>query len=69
VKKQRLQFDLSPEALKDLDELREMADVSTRAELIRKALRLYNWFLAQKRDGGEFLVKKGEEVKKIEFLG
>jgi hypothetical protein len=42
--KQRIQFDFTPEALRRLDELKEQVEASTKAEVIRNALKLYEWF-------------------------
>ena len=45
--KQRVQFDFTPEALRRLDDLKERVEASTRAEILRNALRLYEWFATQ----------------------
>jgi metal-responsive CopG/Arc/MetJ family transcriptional regulator len=41
----RVQFEFTPEALQRLDELKAATGASTRAETIRDALRLYEWFV------------------------
>lgn len=46
-KKERLQFDFSPEALKRLDAMKEHAHATTRAEVVRDALRVYEWLLTE----------------------
>jgi hypothetical protein len=45
--KQRVQFDFSPEALQRLEDLKEKVDASTKAEVIRNALKIYEWFATQ----------------------
>ncbi|HET8852392.1 MAG TPA: hypothetical protein VFN02_07690 [Ktedonobacteraceae bacterium] len=45
--KQRVQFDFTPEALKRLEDLKDRVDASTKAEVLRNALRLYEWFATQ----------------------
>jgi hypothetical protein len=45
--KQRIQFDFTPEALKRLEDLKEQVEASTKAEVIRNALKLYEWFVAE----------------------
>ena len=40
VKKQRLQFDFTPEAVKDIDELGKKIAAANRAEVVRRALHL-----------------------------
>jgi hypothetical protein len=44
-KKERVQLDFSADALDRLDELKEKVGASTRAEVVRQALRLYEWFV------------------------
>lgn len=43
--KERVQFDFSPEALQRLDEIKLKIGAATRAETVRNALRLYEWFV------------------------
>jgi hypothetical protein len=45
--KQRVQFDFSQEALKRLETMQEHLDASTKAEVVRNALKLYEWFITQ----------------------
>ena len=45
------QIKLSPEQIKDLDELQESTGASSRAEVLRKAIEIYN-FLARETLGG-----------------
>ena len=45
--KQRVQFDFSPEALKRLETMQERLDAATKAEVVRNALKLYEWFITQ----------------------
>ncbi len=43
-KVKRLQFDFPPESYKRLEDLQGQMEVSTKAEVVRKALRLYELF-------------------------
>lgn len=43
--KTRVQFDFAPEALRRLDEIKAKTGAATRAETVRMALRLYEWFV------------------------
>lgn len=43
--KERVQFDFSPEALQRLDEIKEKTKATTRAEVIRSALKVYEWIV------------------------
>ena len=59
--KLRIQFELTPKAARELEDLQKKADATTRAEVIRNALRLYAWFLDQKARGAEILVREGDK--------
>ena len=45
--KQRIQFDFTAESMKRLEGLKEKTDASTKAEVVRNALKLYEWFVSQ----------------------
>ena len=68
AKRRRLQLDFSPEAYERLHRIREMSDASTNAEIVRNALRLYDWFLEQKQSGARLQVVRGDLVREIEVL-
>ncbi len=68
AKRLRLQLDFSPEAHERLMRIRERSDASTNAEVVRNALRLYDWFLEQKVKGGKLQVVDGDLVKEVEIL-
>jgi hypothetical protein len=65
--KQRIQFDFTPEALKRLEDLKEQVEASTKAEVIRNALKLYEWFATQIDPSYTIEVKdkEGDTVFKI----
>ena len=68
-KKKRLQFDLTPEKVKNLDELKERAGLPTRAKLFRNSLRLYEWYLREiKENGGELYIEKNGKREKVYFF-
>jgi hypothetical protein len=45
--KQKVQFEFTSDALRRLDGLKDEVEASTRAEVVRNALKLYEWFVAQ----------------------
>jgi hypothetical protein len=45
--KQRIQFDFTAESMKRLEDLKEKTDATTKAEVVRNALKLYEWFVTQ----------------------
>ena len=68
ARRHRLQLDFSPDAYERLHRIREMSDASTNAEVVRNALRLYDWFLEQRHEGARLQVVRGDLVKEIEIL-
>jgi hypothetical protein len=45
--KQRIQFDFTTESMQRLEDLKEKTDATTKAEVVRNALKLYEWFVTQ----------------------
>ncbi|HEY1348502.1 MAG TPA: hypothetical protein VGF67_02610 [Ktedonobacteraceae bacterium] len=45
--KQRVQFDFAPEALSRLEQMQEKLEAATKAEVVRNALKLYEWLVSQ----------------------
>ncbi len=66
--KHRIQFDITQDALAELDKLVVKANTSTRAEAVRNALKFYAWYLSKKKDGFDFLVRKGDDEWVVELL-
>lgn len=46
-RKERVQFDFTPEALQRIDEMKKKTGASTRAETVRNALRVYEWLVEE----------------------
>ena len=68
TEKRRLQFEFSPETFERMSSMKADANVASYAELVRNSLRLYEWFLSQKRQGRAILVKEDDKIKEIEFV-
>lgn len=64
----RLQLDFSPEAYKRLIELRKRTEARTNAELVRNALRLYEWYLNTRDYGSKIHLVRDNEVKEVEII-
>ena len=64
----RLQLDFSPEAYQRLTSIREKSEARTNAEVVRNALRLYDWFLELKRKRARIQIVEGQDVKEVEIL-
>jgi hypothetical protein len=65
--KQRVQFDFSTEAIQRLETLKELTDASTKAEVVRNALKIYEWFVTEVdlEDTIEIQNKEGKAVFRI----
>lgn len=66
--RKRVQLDFSPEAFRRLEQIKELADASSNAEVVRNALRIYEWFLEQKRNEYKIHLVKGNTVKEVDLL-
>jgi len=68
MSKHRLQFDFSEEGLQQLDKLKDSAGLTTRAELIRQALRLLQWTLTETQDNNaSILLEKDGKLREVVF--
>ena len=66
--KKRLQFDFTEESLRELDELREITGLPTRAELVRHALRLLQWTIDETANkGATVLLEKDGKIREVVF--
>ncbi|MFA5413673.1 MAG: hypothetical protein WC348_03995 [Patescibacteria group bacterium] len=64
----RVQLDFSPEAHERLLRIRKLAEARTNAEVVRNALRLYDWFMTQRQDGFRVQLLKDDAVKEVELI-
>ena len=58
----RIQFEFSSEAFERMEKLKEKTKARTYAELIRDALRAYEWMVDEKEAGNEVGSIKGKEI-------
>lgn len=68
IEKRRLQFDFSAETIERVEAMKKAVGATTYAQVVNNALRLYEWFLAQQREGRTIMVREGKKVKEIEFM-
>jgi hypothetical protein len=61
--KERLQFDFTSDAVDRLDEIRDLIGATSRAEVIRNALRVYEWLI--KDVGDEDTIQVITKEKKV----
>lgn len=65
--KERVQLDFSPDSLERLEKLKERVGASTRAEVIRQALRLYEWFINETEPDSTVLILDREDEITAKF--
>lgn len=65
--KYRVQFDFTPEAFEELERLKAAVGASSRAEVVRYALRILQWSIDEVHAGAEILVRRGGETEKVVF--
>ncbi|MGA7219089.1 MAG: hypothetical protein WBX38_12270 [Candidatus Sulfotelmatobacter sp.] len=66
--RQRVQLEFTPEAMERLRQIKELANATTNAEVVRNALRVYEWFLKQKAEDYKFQLTKDDQVKEVELV-
>lgn len=65
----RIQFEFPPEAVDRLDRIKRETGAGSYAELVRNALRVYEWVLEVEKQGFDVgVVKDDKIVKVVEFL-
>jgi hypothetical protein len=62
VRKPKVQFELTPEAEDELDELQALSHSSTRVDTIRRALLFYGWFIRDVDPDSTIQVVKKKEL-------
>lgn len=67
-KAKRIQFDFSPEALDQLNQLLINTDATSKAEVIRNALRLYEYTVNMLSNGFDLIFRRDDEIKHVELL-
>jgi hypothetical protein len=65
----RIQFEFSPDAVERLDRIKRETNAGSYAELIRNAIRVYEWVIENERNGFELgVVKEDNLLKVVKFL-
>ena len=63
----RVQLDFTAEALTQLDGLKDETSASSRADVVRFALRVLQWVLGELKSGGKILVEKDGQIQQVVF--
>lgn len=65
--KVRVQFDFSPEAYQELNDIQSEADANTKAEAVRYGLRTLQWLLSEIKAGRKILVEDNGAIQEVIF--
>jgi len=68
AERQRVQIEFSADAFDRLKGIKEIAQVRSHSDVIRKALQIYDWFLRQQKDGWRIQLVKADTVKEVEMF-
>jgi hypothetical protein len=63
----RVQFEFSPDALARLDALKLATQATTRAEIVRSSLRVYEWLVNQALAGNGIIVNDKDDKTIAQF--
>lgn len=67
--RQRLQLDFSADAFQRLEDIRVMSRANSKAEVVRNAIRLYDWYLMTvKQHGAKLQVVDSTGVRQVELV-
>ena len=67
-KRKRLQIDFSRTQFKELFEMKKILDVSSVAQVVRRALAFLSWMFQMRREGYSFRLKKEDEIKEVVLI-
>ena len=68
MENKRTQFEFSPEAMAEIDQLQSATGFATRAELFRHALRFFQWAVEQTvKNGATLLLEKDGKLREVVF--
>jgi len=68
ILRQRVELDFSPDAYDRLKQIRGLAGAKTNAEVVRNALRVYEWYLNHKLAKHKLQVVADDTVTEVELL-
>ena len=65
----RVSLDLSEEFFERLEKLEDLVQAGSKADVIREALRLHEYFAKETRAGWDVYLVKGQESVRVKVLG
>jgi hypothetical protein len=67
-KTQRVQIEFSQDAANRLRQIKELSGATSNADVMRNALRFYDWFLKQQNDGWSLQLRRGDAIREVEIV-
>jgi len=65
----RVQMDLSPSSLERLKRLKKMVEAKNYTDVMKDALRLFEWIVEEESAGSKFVIKKKDgELETVKIL-
>lgn len=64
----RLQFDFSLEAVRDLDEIKDVMGLTSRVDVVKQALGLLQWAVRVRQRDAELLIEEKDGAQKVIVL-
>ena len=61
-------FKLTDDIIQTVDRLRQTSGVPTRAEVMRKAIKLYDLVLKEQQKGNQVIIKDGRKQRELMIL-
>ena len=66
--RKRVNFEFPLATYQRLEQMKTRTAAASLAEVVRNALRLYEWFLTKRDEGYELALVKDQEVQRVEVL-
>jgi len=64
----RLQLDFEDQAIEKLEELRKVTGARTKGDVVRNALRVYEWLLKQRTGGFRLEITNGDITREVDLI-
>lgn len=67
-KTQRIQIEFSQDAANRLRQIKELSGATSNADVMRNAVRFYDWFLRQQQDGWKLQLRRDDAIREVEIV-
>lgn len=66
--RKRVYIDFTEQAFRRLSKIKLLAEATSNSELLRNAIRLYEWYLERRKEGYKICLMKNDVVKEVELF-